>query len=119
MFSYCGIQCDLCPAYQGTVTGDYALLEKAASTFGDGAYTPEEWICLGCTPGENPILARPCADCPIRRCAIARGVYNCAACADYDGCPHLRAFFADQPEEARKMARLRARFLAQGQEKGA
>ncbi len=112
MLGYCGINCDNCPAYQGTVTGDVSLLEKAAHTFWDGAYSAQDWVCLGCLPAGQPIIAHACGRCKIRLCAAARQVANCACCPEFEGCPKLQEFLKGQGEgQTAKMARLRTRFL--------
>ena len=35
MIAYCGINCDECPAYKGTITGDETLLAKMNEEFGN------------------------------------------------------------------------------------
>jgi len=113
MLGYCGINCDACSAYQGTVNYDLASLEKAAGSFWSGAYSAKEWVCLGCLPADQPFLASFCAQCKLRTCAIARGVTNCAACAHFEACQQLQEFVAGESELlVQKMRLLRERFLA-------
>ena len=113
MLGYCGIDCAECPASKGTVTTDMALLEKAAGSFWDGAYSAPEWVCLGCTPADQPFLAKFCAKCKIRACAIAKGVQNCAACNTYESCQMLKDFIKGENEAlCKRMEWLRGRFLA-------
>lgn len=118
---YCGIDCDQCPAYQGTISSDGALLKKVAGDSWQGASSASEWTCLGCTPANQGFLAKDCATCAIRDCAIAKGVQNCAACADYESCRTLRdESRANHPDVvAKRMDWLRQRFLALKQERGA
>ena len=111
MLGYCGINCEECPAYNGTIATDMSLLEKAAAKFSDGAYTAKEWVCLGCTPADQPFLARVCAKCEIRLCAIAKGIPNCAACADYASCQQIKDFM-EGGKLAERMDLLHTRFLA-------
>ncbi len=127
MLAYCGINCDECPAYKGTVATDIGLLEKVAGKFRDGVRSVSEWVCLGCTPADQEFLAKDCATCKIRDCATAKGVQNCAACGDYESCKLMRDFIkgeseprCNQPETVRKrMEWLRERFLAYKQERAA
>ncbi len=113
MLGYCGIDCDACPAYKGTVTTDMSLLEKAAGSYWDGKYNAQEWVCLGCTPADQPFLAKYCATCKIRDCAIAKGVPNCAACDAYETCALLKGFIEGESEAlGQRMDLLRKRFLA-------
>jgi len=113
MLGYCGINCDECPAYKGTVATDMSLLEKSAGSFWNGAYSAQEWVCLGCTPADQPFLAKFCATCKIRVCAIAKGLPNCAACSDYETCTILHDFIKGESEAlCQRMGLLRQRFLA-------
>jgi hypothetical protein len=111
MLGYCGVNCEECPAYKGTVAADMSLLEKASQVFGNGAHSAKEWVCLGCTPAEQPFLAKACAKCEMRTCAIAKGVENCAACADYDSCERIQKILEPWGLSER-MGWLRERFKA-------
>jgi hypothetical protein len=113
MLGYCGINCDECTAYKGTVNTRIDLLEKAAGDYWNGAYSAQEWVCLGCTPSDQKFLAKYCATCKIRDCAIDRGVQNCAECSDYESCEMLKQFIAGESEAlAQRMDWLRGRFKA-------
>ena len=113
MLGYCGIDCQACEAYKGTVATRIDLLEKAAGSYWDGAYSAQEWVCLGCTPADQGILAKYCATCGIRGCATKRGVQNCAMCTDSEGCERLKTFIAGESKElAQRMDWLRARLRA-------
>jgi len=113
MLGYCGINCEECSAYKGTVNTDMSLLEKAAGGYWNGAYSAQEWVCLGCTPPDQPFLAKYCAKCKIRDCAIAKGVPNCAACDTYETCAILHDFIKGESEAVcQRMNLLRQRFLA-------
>jgi hypothetical protein len=111
MLGYCGVNCAECPAYQGTVGSKIELLEKAAQAFSNGADSAKEWVCLGCTPADQSFLAKPCAACEMRKCAIAKGVQNCAACADYDSCQRIHKIL-EPWGLAQRMGWLRERFKA-------
>ena len=113
MLGYCGINCDECAAYKGTVNTDVGLLEKAAGSYWDGAYSAPEWVCLGCTPADQGFLAKYCATCKIRDCAIEKDVQNCAACDSYESCQMLKDFIkGDSGALAQRMDWLRERFKA-------
>jgi hypothetical protein len=113
MLGYCGINCDECAAYKGTVNTDASLLEKPAGTYWDGAYSAPEWVCLGCTPADQGFLAKFCATCKIRDCAIEKKVQNCAACEAYESCQMLKDFIKGESEAlCKRMEWLRGRFLA-------
>jgi hypothetical protein len=110
MLGYCGMNCTECSSYKTTVTADKELLEKAAASSPDGA---PHWVCLGCTPADQPILAKYCATCGIRDCAIGREVQNCAACDGYESCAPLHDFFKTDSAGTieKRMGWLRARSL--------
>ena len=113
MLGYCGINCDECAAYKGTVNTDVGLLEKAAGSYWDGAYSVQEWVCLGCSPADQGFLAKFCATCKIRDCAIDKKVQNCAACDTYESCRMLKDFINGENEAlCKRMEWLRGRFLA-------
>ena len=109
---YCGMDCTACPSYTTTVSPDIEVLRKAeaASASAGGLH----WVCLGCTPANQPILAKYCATCGIRECAIERKVQNCAACDDYASCAQLHDFFKTDSTGAipKRMDWLRQRFTA-------
>ncbi len=112
MLGYCGENCENCPAYQGTVNYDMSLLEKAAGSFWNGAYSAKDWVCLGCLPADQPFLAKFCAECKIRSCAIGRQVTSCAMCKNFENCPELQKYLGRQSEAfVRTMSLLRERFL--------
>jgi len=117
MMAYCGIDCSACRAYRATIAGDEAGLEEAAERFGGGRYPAEDWVCLGCRPADQPFLARYCAACGIRSCAIARGLGSCAGCSDFEECARLQSFLRGEAEAlGRTMNLLRRRFLSRGRE---
>jgi len=99
MLGYCGINCEACGAYQGTINSDMALLEQVAGKFWNGAYSAKDWVCLGCTPADQPFIAKFCAKCELRTCAIGRNLINCAACTDYENCAKLHDFIKGESEE--------------------
>jgi len=120
MLGYCGINCDDCTAYKGTVATDLALLQKGAESYWNGAYSAQEWVCLGCTPADQGFLAKYCATCKIRLCAIEKGVQNCAACPEYETCQPLKEFVQGESQAlAQRLAWLRARFKSLQSEAGA
>ncbi len=113
MLAFCGIDCSNCKAYKGTVSGDLSQLEAAATTYGGTADQAKDWVCLGCQPADQPFIAKYCGECGVRKCAIAKGKPNCAACDEYDGCERIHKFLGDDTSElSRKMNLLRAHFVA-------
>jgi hypothetical protein len=85
----CGYRCDLCLAYQPNVNASPSNRQKLS----DGWYKyfgfripPEKIICDGCM-SDRPILIDQ--SCPVRPCAIEKGLENCAQCELY-GCEKLQ-----------------------------
>jgi len=85
----CGYRCDLCLAYRPNVEANPSnqqVLSDDWHTYFGFRIPPEQIICNGCL-AENPHLIDQ--SCPVRPCAIERGVANCAQCDSYDGCDKL------------------------------
>ena len=100
MIAYCGLVCTDCPAYVATQADDREALERVAAQwrkeYNAPTITVESVICDGCL-GESGHKCSHCAECKIRACAVARGVANCAHCADY-ACETLEGFFGFVPD---------------------
>jgi hypothetical protein len=112
MLGYCGINCDECDAYKGTVNSDMALLEKVAGKFWNGKYSAKDWVCLGCLPADQQFIAQYCSNCQIRTCAIERNLSSCAACDDFENCSRLHDFIKGESDELLlKLELLRGRYL--------
>jgi hypothetical protein len=104
IIAYCGLVCSDCDAYVATQANDLEALERLAqrarTEFGLADATAETTMCDGCLTESGRQIGY-CATCEIRACGMARGVLNCAHCADY-ACDKLESFFA-QATEARPM----------------
>jgi len=111
LLSYCGIDCDTCPALIATRTNDAALRAKTAAewskSFGHD-FKPEQVNCAGCTTAAGPHIGY-CSICEVRKCAGARKLDNCAACSDY-GCATLAGFHKNAPEAKARLDAIRARY---------
>jgi hypothetical protein len=100
IIAYCGLVCTDCPAYIATQADDHGALERVAAQWREEYNSPEitveSVICGGCVTDDE----RKCghwAECEIRACGMARGVVNCAHCADY-GCEKIEGFFGMVPD---------------------
>lgn len=100
--AYCGLDCAKCDAYLATVNNDDALRAKTAqlwSEMNQAPITPEMINCAGCCA--DGVKTPYCESmCPIRKCAMEKGLASCARCADMEACPMLRPVL-DNSEEAR------------------
>ena len=116
MLGYCGINCTECSAYKATVTSDEKLMRHVEEKFGDGTGTYKDWVCLGCLHPEPALIAKYCATCAIRSCAIEHRLSHCAVCPDYDGCEKLHPFIEEEDKAVvLRMRWLREAFLARTQ----
>jgi hypothetical protein len=109
MLSYCGIDCDACPALIATRTNDAALRAKTAvewsKSFGHD-FKPEQVNCTGCT-SDGAHIAYCESMCEVRKCARGRKVATCADCTDY-GCATLAGFHKNAPEAKARLEAVRA-----------
>lgn len=97
MVAYCGLDCFQCPAYVATQADDDKLRADCARTW-SAEYKldvrPESINCDGCKSDGKKIFV--CSACGIRRCAIEKGIANCAICADY-ACGKLKKMMTIDP----------------------
>ena len=110
MIAYCGLNCDGCPAYKGTITGDETLLAEMSETYGKGKSDAIDFVCLGCKYFDVKLIATDCAACAIRLCAIAKGKDFCATCDEFETCEKIKPCKGDGTTTYDKMnALLRAK----------
>ena len=103
--AYCGLDCEACEARLATVNGDEALREKVAkewSALTGVEITPGMIHCVGCRVDG---VKTPYCDalCPIRQCALGRGVETCGACGDMDGCEKVGAILRNNPDALKNL----------------
>lgn len=104
----CGIVCNECPAFIGTQTDDWDLLQKTAESWSDEKHRLEakDLICDGCSEER---LHSFCRDCEVRACTKEKGHQVCSQCQIYP-CDRLNnlwsSFTTYSPEEARKTLEL-------------
>ena len=100
LIGYCGMDCRTCDAYKATVNDDWALRERTAklwSEMNNITIYPEQINCRGCR--SDGIKCMYClGECPIRPCAIDRGLYSCGECPDKTTCPYIGEFISNNPE---------------------
>ncbi len=91
--AYCGLDCETCEARMATIHDDNALREKVARLWSDlngVEITPEMINCVGCRiDGDKTPYCELL--CPIRQCALGRGVETCGDCAEMENCKKLGA----------------------------
>ncbi len=100
LIAYCGMDCRQCDAYVATVNDDWELRERTATAWSEMngvTIYPEQINCRGCR--SDGIKCAYCQNnCPIRRCAVDRGIYSCGECDEKATCPLINEFISNNPE---------------------
>ena len=106
---FCGLDCAQCEAYQATQANDPAWQERILIRWRAEYNAPEmslnDITCDGC---RGPRLGGYCGACPIRACAVGRGLQTCADCPEY-ACAELEKFFTMAPHAHEMLELLRVR----------
>ncbi len=91
IIAFCGYRCDLCPAFRANVHGPEDRERASDGWFKYFGFRipPEQICCDGCCD-KRPKARRIDKSCPIRPCAIARGMSTCAECPDC-GCKQFES----------------------------
>ena len=100
--AFCGLDCESCEARLATVTNDEALRRKVAAHWSElngVEITPEMIRCAGCRV--DGVKTPYCESlCPIRRCALDRGIETCGSCAEMETCEKLGMITGNNAEAA-------------------
>jgi hypothetical protein len=114
MIAYCGLNCVTCRIYLATREID--LKKQREMRDGIARYIREHFDseirveditdCDGCTIKEGRLFSG-CQKCQVRKCAMEKGVKNCAYCSEYP-CEKLSKLFGSGSVEADAKKRLDA-----------
>lgn len=100
MIGYCGLDCEKCDAYLAMLHDDQALREKTAKLWAElnnAPILPEHINCQGCrVDGVKTVFCDSL--CPIRQCALQKGVTTCGGCPELENCPTVGAVTATNAE---------------------
>lgn len=100
MIAFCGLDCGKCDAYIATKNNDRTLREATAelwSKLNNAPILPEHINCEGCrTNGVKTVYCESL--CPIRQCALEKGVATCGDCQKMNQCLTLEAVTANNPD---------------------
>lgn len=102
LIAYCGLDCGKCDARKATVEDNDILREKVAKLWSElngVEITPAMINCMGCR-AEGVKTPYCDALCPIRQCALAKGVSTCGECSEMELCEKV-AMITGNNEEAR------------------
>ncbi len=101
MLGYCGYRCDLCAAR----SDDPALRQKLVNGWrkylGHQMYTVENVRCDGCQSDGR--LADK--NCPVRPCAMAKGIESCAYCDEFP-CDSLKDFMCSREKFVQRLGEI-------------
>ena len=115
ILAYCGLTCHTCPIYLATRQTNSeeqtrmrtVIARRCQEHYGMDITLAEVTDCDGC-PTEGGRLFSGCKKCRIRECARARGLRNCAYCADY-ACQQLEKLFKTDPTARIRLDQTRSR----------
>jgi Protein of unknown function (DUF3795) len=95
---FCGLWCGSCVVGNGALAELTRRYERLLTAYGIEEWVPPEFAFREFKKGLESIAAMPVCrgcrrgggweSCPMRTCAIAKGVYECAACPDAATCTH-------------------------------
>jgi hypothetical protein len=97
--AYCGNDCNYCPRYVATQSGDKGRLQELAAVWKklgwrDDILRPEEMVCYGCSSVHWCRYG-------VRECALEKRIDNCAECENYP-CEKITKTFNQTRLYARK-----------------
>lgn len=103
--AYCGLDCAACEAHLATVNDDEALRAKVAKEWSElngVEITPEMIHCAGCRIDG---VKTPFCDalCPIRQCALGKGVETCGGCSEMKACEKLSMITGNNADALRRL----------------
>lgn len=104
--AYCGLDCETCDARLATIRDDAELRRKTADLWTElngVEIAPEDINCLGCRV-DGPKTPFCESLCPIRQCALRKGVETCGECSMLERCDFIR-MITDNNEEAYRRLR--------------
>jgi hypothetical protein len=115
MIAYCGLICKTCPIYLATRQANteeqtrmrIEIFRRCREHYGMNIELADVTDCDGCRT-EGGRLFSGCKKCHIRNCVRARGLENCAYCADY-ACEQLEAHFKKDPTSRPRLDQIRSR----------
>ena len=103
--AYCGLNCETCEARLATVNNDDALRQRVAKEWSElnGVEITAEMInCLGCRI--DGVKTPYCESfCPIRQCAMGKGLETCGGCGEMERCEKLGAITGNNADALKRL----------------
>ena len=101
MLGRCGYRCDLCAARSDDPAVRQRMIDGWRKYLGHEMYTIENVRCDGCM--NDGRLADK--NCPVRPCAIEKGVENCAYCDEYP-CDKLNGLICSREKFVKRLGEI-------------
>ncbi len=100
LIAICGLDCGSCDARLATLRCDDALRRKTAKLWSElngVEITPEMINCVGCRV--DGVKTPYCESlCPIRQCALRRGLETCGVCEEMETCEKVGMIIGNNNE---------------------
>jgi hypothetical protein len=101
MLSRCGYRCDLCAARSDDPALRQKLVDGWREYLGHQMYTAENVRCDGCM-SDGRLADKAC---PVRPCAIEKGIENCAYCDEYP-CDKLEGLICSREKFIKRLGKI-------------
>ena len=103
--AYCGLDCEKCDARIATLNNDDRLRANVAAEWSElngVEITPEMINCVGCRV--NGVKTPYCDSlCPIRNCALSKGVETCGSCDKMEKCEKVAMVISNNPQAMKNL----------------
>lgn len=114
MIAYCGSTCHTCAIYLATREKEpkkkhemrAEIAQQIKKLYGQDCKAEDVTDCDGCK-AESGRLFSGSEKCEIRKCAIGKGIENCAHCSEY-ACEKLEKFFTTDPDVRKQLDRIKS-----------
>ena len=111
--AYCGLICQTCQIYLATREPDKEkkykmradIAREITKHYGGETKSEDVGDCDGCKTEGGRLFSNN--DCPMRTCAIEKGIDNCAYCDDYT-CEALEKLFTTDPGARERLDKIRS-----------
>lgn len=113
IIAHCGLFCQTCPIYLATRETNKTeqdrmrieIIRRCKEQYGTEYKLEDITDCDGCT-AESERMFKASKNCPIRTCAMEKGLINCAYCSEYS-CDTLNKLFSADPDAKKILDKIR------------
>jgi hypothetical protein len=112
--AYCGLICQTCQIYLATREPDKEIQYKMRADiaqeiekyYGEEIKPEDVCDCDGCKTEGGRLFSN--SNCPMRTCAVEKGIESCAHCDDYV-CEALEKLFTTDPGARERLDKIRSK----------